>query len=45
MRLSILFIWQRRERRWSHGGETINGNWSHSMLLFQGEERKGWRLF
>jgi hypothetical protein len=24
-----------------HGGETVDGEWSYPMLLFQGEERKG----
>jgi hypothetical protein len=30
---------------WYHGRETVDGEWSYSMLLFQGEERKGSAYF
>jgi hypothetical protein len=43
MRLSMPFIGQRREGRWYREGETVDGEWSYSMLLFWGEERKGQR--
>jgi hypothetical protein len=45
MRLLTPFIWQRREGKQYCGGETVDGEWSYSILSFQGEERKGWRLF
>jgi hypothetical protein len=40
MRLPVPFIGQRREGRRYHGGEMVDGEWSYSMLLFWGEERK-----
>jgi hypothetical protein len=40
VRLPVPFIWQRREGRWCRSGETTDDEWSSSMLLFQGEERK-----
>jgi hypothetical protein len=33
------------EERWYRGGEMVDGEWSYSMLPFQGEESKGQRLF
>jgi hypothetical protein len=45
MRLPTPFIWQRREERWYRGREMIDSEWSFSILLFHGEERKGHRLF
>jgi hypothetical protein len=40
VRLPIPFIWPRRAGRWCRSGETTDDEWSSSMLLFQGEERK-----
>jgi hypothetical protein len=40
MRLPIPFIGRRREGRWYHGGESVDGEWSYSMFLIHGEERK-----
>jgi hypothetical protein len=34
-----------REGRWYRGGEKINNEWSYSMLLLRGEERKEPRPF
>jgi hypothetical protein len=32
MRLSMLFIWRRREGIQYHRGETVDGEWNSSML-------------
>jgi hypothetical protein len=39
------FMGHRREGRWCRGGEMTRDEWSSSILSFQGEERKGQRLF
>jgi hypothetical protein len=45
MRLLASFIGWRREGRWYCEGETVDGEWSYSMLSFWREERKRWRPF
>jgi hypothetical protein len=39
VRLMTPFIGWRREGRWCRGGETVDGEWSSSMLPFRREER------
>jgi hypothetical protein len=45
MRLPMPFIEWRREGRRYCGGETVNDEWSYSMLLFQEEESNGQHPF
>jgi hypothetical protein len=45
MGLSVLFIGRRREGRWYHREEMVNGEWSYLMFSFRREERKGQRPF
>jgi hypothetical protein len=42
---TIYMMGEGGEGRWYCGGETVDNEWSYSMLLFQREERKGQRLF
>jgi hypothetical protein len=41
MRLPTYFIGQRREGKRYRGGETVDGEWSSSMLPFWGERGRG----
>jgi hypothetical protein len=41
MSLPVSFIGRRREGRRYHGEETVDVEWSYSMLLFQGRRDEG----